>query len=539
MPEPTTHAPTGPPPIGAVGAHDETGTLGTPPPETEPGQPSADHTPESTPEQPARRSLLQTIAALLGSQIATWAIGFALTILVPRYLGPDGVGSLGVATALWSVAGVAIAFGTGTLLTLELARDAATGATFVRPTVRSRVALFLPALPLVVAFAILSGQDQTTVVVTIVFAATILFRGLADVGRAGLFGLHQASATAVPDILTKVALVLIVPPVLVLGGGVVSIAAIHVVPAILGAWLLWRPFSRRIRDYTGTPQTVRKTLRRGLPFLAGDASAMAYHNVDVIVLSMLVSSAEVGWYSVLDTLVASFYFIPTILISAVFPRLAEVHALDPKAYETLFMRALRVLVLAGVPIGFGMIVVAEQIVVLLFGDEFREAGAALQVYGVVVVLGFVNVLLGLHAVIINRQNTRTVLLAAGALATIVLDLILVPWTHQRYGNGAVGGVLSYVFTEMGILVVFLVMLARFALTRATGVYVLKCVVAGGLMTAACWPLRDAFLALPVAVGALVYGAALIALRTLTQDERAIIDSGLTKITSRVRIGGHR
>ena len=121
-----------------------------------------------------------------------------------------------------------------------------------------------------------------------------------------------------------------------------------------------------------------------------------------------------------------------------------------------------------------MIVVADPIVLLLFGDEFSEAGAALQVYGIVLILGFVNVLLGVHAVVIDRQHTRTILFAGGAVATIVLDLILVPWTHDRYGNGAVGGVLSYVVTDAAILVLSAVLLARFMLSTATGIHVLKC-----------------------------------------------------------------
>ena len=194
-------------------------------------------------------------------------IGFALTVLVPRYLGPEGVGSLGLATALWSVAAVVIAFGTNVLLTLELARDPAMGATFVRPIVRSRIALFVPALPLVVAFAVFTGQDRTTVVVALVLSVTILIRGIGEVGRAGLFGLHHASATAVPDVVAKIVLVMVVLPVLLLGGGVVSLAAANAVPAILVSWLLCRRFVRLMEDRAGPPQTVRTTLRRGSPYL--------------------------------------------------------------------------------------------------------------------------------------------------------------------------------------------------------------------------------------------------------------------------------
>ena len=53
------------------------------------------------------------------------------------------------------------------------------------------------------------------------------------------------------------------------------------------------------------------------------------------------------------------------------------------------------------------------------------------------------------------------------------------------------------------------------------------------MMAACWPVRDEFLLIPVAVGVIVYGIAIVLLRTLTVDETGMIDSGLTKATSRI------
>jgi hypothetical protein len=108
------------------------------------------------------------------------------------------------------------------------------------------------------------------------------------------------------------------------------------------------------------------------------------------------------------------------------------------------------------------------------------------------------------------------------IATIPLDLILVPWTDKRFDNGAIGGALAYVVTEGFVLTVALVFIAPQLLRLPSTLRLARTVLAGAGMFAAIWPLRDTFILIPIAVGAVVYLVGIAVLRVLGARDLAML-----------------
>ncbi|MCA9970942.1 MAG: polysaccharide biosynthesis C-terminal domain-containing protein, partial [Anaerolineales bacterium] len=137
-------------------------------------------------------------------------------------------------------------------------------------------------------------------------------------------------------------------------------------------------------------------------------------------------------------------------------------------------------------------------------------------------------LLGQFLVSTDRQSRWTVVMVAATLATIPLDLLLIPWCVARFGNGALGGALAFVVTEAGMTLAGIALLPHGALTRANAWRALRVLLAGLLMLAAAWPLRHAFVALPILAGAVVYPVALWLLRAVDPaDARLLLDMAQT------------
>lgn len=63
----------------------------------------------------------------------------------------------------------------------------------------------------------------------------------------------------------------------------------------------------------------------------------------------------------------------------------------------------------------------------------------------------------------------------------------------------------------------------------------KIVASGVMMIAAAYPLRDRFLLIPIAVGAVVFCVAVVILRVLTQDEKEL----LRRVAVRLPVIGER
>ena len=113
-----------------------------------------------------------------------------------------------------------------------------------------------------------------------------------------------------------------------------------------------------------------------------------YMQLDVVLMSFFVSDVEIGWYGQADMLFASALFIPTIIMAALFPRQARTHAEDPEAALVILEQGFRTLMLLAIPIGLGIMLVAEGVVGLLYGPDFEGTGPVLAVFGVVLMLMF-------------------------------------------------------------------------------------------------------------------------------------------------------
>ena len=116
--------------------------------------------------------------------------------------------------------------------------------------------------------------------------------------------------------------------------------------------------------------------------------------------------------------------------------------------------------------------------------------------------------------------------------TIPLDLVLVPWTRDQFHNGAIGGALSYIVTELLVLIVLVWKVAPILTHRPTVVRVLKCMLASAAILVA-WPLRDVFILVPVAVGSIAYFAMVLLLRIPDAEERQMAH----RLWMRIRSGG--
>jgi O-antigen/teichoic acid export membrane protein len=176
------------------------------------------------------------------------------------------------------------------------------------------------------------------------------------------------------------------------------------------------------------------------------------------------------------------------------------------------------MMLVGVPIGFGIAVIASPLVVLLFGPAFAKSGPVLGILGMLLIVTYVNMLLGFLLISMDRQKKLALVMLVMTFATILLDIILVPWAMKTFSNGALGGALSYVFTETGILLAGVALLPKGTFDRENTKVIAKLVLAGSVMAAITWAVRDAFLLIPIVVGAVTYLGMILILRAIPKED---------------------
>ncbi len=92
------------------------------------------------------------------------------------------------------------------------------------------------------------------------------------------------------------------------------------------------------------------------------------------------------------------------------------------------------------------------------------------------------------------------MMAIAMLVSIPLDLVLVPWTQQTFGNGAIGGALAFVVTEFGMLVLGIYLLPKGSLGWSNVWVSARIFLAGIIMAIVVWQFRGSFIVIPILLG---------------------------------------
>jgi O-antigen/teichoic acid export membrane protein len=478
-----------------------------------------------------RASIRRNVTHLLTSQVATWSIALVLTVVQPRLLGPVTQGRLRVAYSLWAIAAVAIGLGTSMFLQLEIARRGQAGLRLMGPVLALRTAVFAIAFPILVVGALVGGADHDLVRIFALYGLVTLLGSWIDVYTSAFVGLERMSAPALIAVVAKLLGTVAAVIVLFAGGGAMGLLLCVTGGNLIGLALVVRAFRRTVSaplclDLANWPMIARG----GFAFMVAAAILTLYQQVDTVVISLLVDARTLGWYSASDSLFGTLLFLPSIVCTSIFPVLGRLHGSDdPEGFAALVRGAFAMLALVAVPIGLGTVVIGQSLAPLLFGRKFAQSGEVLAVLGVVLIITTATILFGTVALATGRQAFWNSVMFVGVLMTVPLDLVFVPWAEHRYHNGAIGGAMSYVVTEVMMFAIGLAKIVPTLVERATMWRVGRIVICGLAMVAATWPLRGYVIVAPIGVGVIVYVVAVLLTGVLSADERAMVGGVLARL----------
>jgi O-antigen/teichoic acid export membrane protein len=481
------------------------------------------------------KTVAKNASVLMASQLITWGLTLLLMLFLPRYLGAETVGQLYFAGSLWAIVAITITFGMDRYLTKEIARYPEKTSELFGSSIIIRTILYVFGFGGVALYLSYVKESPETIKVVYVIGISQLIWQFIGASQETLQGLEQMQYMSIGNIVGKAVNTVVSIVLLLLGYGVLTIAAVNILSAganlALQLYFLGQMHPIRLRfNLRGSFEM----LKASSPYLMARLFLVVYQQVDIVIMKSLsnpdnpyieqtiISEAAVGWYGVADQLFGTFLFIPTVFMTAVFPALSRMYATGSKSLPKLMSKSFDILLLLSVPIGLGLLVIAKPLVVLLFGADFAPSGPVLAVMGIVLILTYQNILLGQFLVSTDRQNTWAVVMAIATLATIPLDLLIIPWTAEVWNNGAIGGAMVYVITELGMMMIGLRMLPEGALTKSNLWLAGRVLLAGLGMVAATWWVRDMFIVIPIGVGAVTYIALGLLLQIVSKEDREVL-----------------
>lgn len=460
---------------------------GFPPPQ--PGEPrvvAPDGSDSLEPAPPAadglRRSRLasNTFRLALG-QVGTTMLAIVFNAALARMLGASEFGLYFLLNSMVTSAYIIVEWGQPMLLVRETARDPRrAGALLGTGLILRLVGAAIVFLPLLLTACALRYGVSTVSTLALYFVATLpisLTQAFGAVFRA----FDRMDLEPVVGVLNSAAGVVLILAALTCGGGLIAIGLCLLAAGIVSLLVAHRLYKRLDRaPLTWTRETARHLWQGGAAIMSLAAVQAAQPYLDVVILSKLVPPDAVGSFGAARLIMGTLLAPGVILATASFPQLSRA-ATSSDQLGAHVRDILRPMMLIGALGSAGTYLFARVAVQIVYGEShYARAVAILQVFSPVIFVLFVDILLGRALLAANRAKALAMIKVVSVAVSTVLDVILIPWFQAHHGNGGIGVVVAFGFSELVVFAGVMAIAPRGALHPRFAVEAAKTIaVAGG------------------------------------------------------------
>ena len=371
---------------------------------------------------------------LFAATMFTNVLNFLFQVTMGRMLVPADYGTMNALLSTFMIA--AIPFTTiSMILTRQASLFKAQGQIagirgLFQWTYRRLLAVGLPALVVFLLLApMLRGFLQMETTVPIILMGFVIFLSVSfPVNLAFLGGLQHFGAMAITSGSLGPLKYSLCVLFVVLGLGINGVFIGHIL-CYVGLFLIsYWPIRRALR-HVGSPQEKpRRLFARAYPELLANLAFAFMTQFDLVLVKHLFPAELVGTYAVAAVFGRAVMYLPGGLVLALFPMVAENHALNKNQTNMLWKALTYTLLLSG----SGTLLYwlfPEAILRLLFGGKYPEAAPLLTAYGIAM-LPMALLLIAMNFHIARGHGRVWVFIALGAVVEVLAILL---W-HQDLGQ---------------------------------------------------------------------------------------------------------
>ncbi len=382
---------------------------------------------------------------LVNSAYATVTAGSAGLLLVlltiaGRFLSAADYGRFSYALALTTIVETIMDIGLGQVTVRAVARDKAAAARLFRHVLGLKLVWVAIGLALLVVAAPVLRPDPQMIRLCYLMGLSSAVRSYLLTARGLLQGLDRFDLEAAVVVADRLLLLAAGGAVLWAGYGVFGLAMAFVGARVVMLAAVTLLLGRVWRDL----QTA------ALPLGFFMIALNLYTYIDMVILGVIGTDAETGWYAASYRVYEGLTYAPSILAAVLSPRLSYLFTHDRQVHRRLLMRSLLASVLLGIVLGGIAVWAARPIIVTLFGAGYAPAVRPLQILAGGALFVFGTWILHAGAVSTNLDRRLLVTTVVGLSANVILNLIFIP--RWRISGAAAATVIAEAITVVLLLI---------------------------------------------------------------------------------------
>jgi len=376
----------------------------------------------------ARQTVAKNTFWLAVSQLGSRLIRAAIIIYAARVLGAAEYGLFSYVLGFAGFFTIFSDIGVGHLLTRDTARHPDERPQYFSNSFWAKITLLALTAVLIIFIAPhITNIEMAKALVPLV-AILVIADGLREFSIAFLRGMERMETEAF--IVTIMNVTIMAAGFAILAVQQTARALLYsyiasVVAAAVLAVLILRRYYGHIFRYVSIDR-IRYIVKTSWPIAFSSMLGIFMLNTDMVMLGWWRTAEEIGYYAVGQRIIQVLYTLPALLASATFPMLSRLVKEQSPRERDLNETSMTMIYLAALPLAMGGIIVAPDLIELVFGPQYLPAVLSFRILLLTPLLAFPAILLSNLVVAHNQQRPTLKYVAVGAGGNIIFNAVLIP-----------------------------------------------------------------------------------------------------------------
>jgi len=460
------------------------------------------------------RTVVRNSAFVLGVQVVLKVLAFLFNVYVVRRLGDVHFGQYSAVMAFVAIFGIFTDWGMGFYSLREMAEDHERTAWILPNVIAIRLVLSLVITMIAPVAAYWLGKGHDMILGICIASAGLLIYAFQGPLDSALTARERLDYTSTSSLVSQLVFWGLGVLLLVNGMGFVGLVIASltgtIIMALLSAWVLFHKLG--VRHLVLSVRRWPQLLLDALPFGISGIAYVFMQHFDVALMSVVISDAAVGWYSVPYTLINMMLLIAQSIAIAMFPSMVRGHKVNHDSLSGVVYQSIKYLLIICLPITVGGTILADRIIVTLYTDGFANSIPVLRMILWALPSLFLLELLGRVAFTLHLERQSARIDVINAVITVVLNVVLVPLL------GMMGAALALLVGRAIRLAQLWHLIGNERLVGNRWQPLLRVALASAGMGMGVVFLRGTNLLLSICIGAALYGVLLLGSRAVGQNE---------------------
>lgn len=401
--------------------------------------------------RPGFIKILDNIGWLFFDKVLRMGVGLLVGVWVARYLGPENFGLMNYAMAFTGLFGAIATLGLQGIVIRDIVNspknaNAILGTAFILRFLGGLISF----LAIIISISLLRPDETLTKIIVAIFGFILVIQS-GEVIKWWFESQVQSKFVVWIENGVFLFIAAVKVSMILSHASLLAFVIVAFFEALLGAIFLllfyWKKTGSLI-SWKPNLMVAKRLLRDSWPLILSGLAIAIYMRIDQVMLGQMMGDQAVGIYSAAVRVSEIWYFIPVVIVSSVFPSIIEAKKTDETLYYRRLQKLYDLMTWIAFVVAIPMTFFSTWLITLLFGQTYSQAGPILSIHIWSAIFVFLGVANSNWFIVENRQILSLQRTTLGAIANIILNLVLIP----SYGiiGAAYATVISYAISVMGL-----------------------------------------------------------------------------------------